>query len=117
MQESGSPEVTPFTCTPALWGQSPELQGAPRRESSLQPGGCQVAGIALLPQCPQDSEIHFWRAWSLMTVASVFTEMAGNTHFLTPSLSCMCVWRVRLPAQPGAGNRLEKVRNASERTG
>lgn len=62
MQESGPPEVTPFTCTPALWDQHPELQGAPRRESSLQPGGCRVAGIALLPQRPQDSEIHFWRA-------------------------------------------------------
>ena len=61
MRESGLTEITPFACTAALWGQRPELLGAARR-AWLQPGGCRVAGIVLLPECPQDSEIHFWRA-------------------------------------------------------
>ena len=29
----------------------------------LQPDGCQITGIGLLPLCPQGSEIHIWRAW------------------------------------------------------
>lgn len=61
MRESGLTEITPFACTPALWGQRPELLGAARR-TCVQPGGCRVAGTALLPERPQDSEIHFWRA-------------------------------------------------------
>ena len=40
----------------------------------LKPDGCQGTGIVLLPECPGVLEL-------LMTVTSLFTDMAGNIPF------------------------------------
>ena len=80
MRESGLTEVVPLACISAVWGQRPERLGAHGRWGrSLV--GYQMARVALLPGCPQGSEIHIWGLELLMTVTFLFTEMAGILHF------------------------------------
>ena len=69
------PGVIPFIYIPAIWSQYPvSLLSAYRREW-LQPDGCRPAGIALLSGCSEGLVL-------LMTVASLFTDIAGNTPHL-----------------------------------
>ena len=79
MQESGFAEITCITCISATWGQYPEFLSAHLREQ-LQPNGCPMADIVLLPGSPQGSEIGGLEL--LLTVSSLFTNKAGNTSFL-----------------------------------
>ena len=67
MQESGFTKIIPFICISVIWGNSLcffhihllQLLRAHCREW-LQLGGCQIAGIGLLPGLPQGSETHIW---------------------------------------------------------
>ena len=58
-----------FICVSAVWGQSPVFH----HREWLQPD----PSIVFLPGCPGELE-------SLMTVTSLFIDMARNTPFLTP---------------------------------
>ena len=54
----------------------------------LKPDDCQIAGIVLFPGCPQ---AHTGRLQSLMTVTSLFTDMAGNSPSLKFIRCCFSV--------------------------
>ena len=58
-----------FICVSAVWGQSPVFH----HRDGLQPD----PSIVFLPGCPRELE-------SLITVTSLFIDMARNTPFLTP---------------------------------
>ena len=58
-----------FICVSAVWGQSPVFH----HREGLQPD----PSIVFLPGCPRELE-------SLITVTSLFIDMARNTPFLTP---------------------------------
>ena len=78
IQESVLAEISPSMCTSAVWGlcpvqSHPEFFRAPCREW-LQPYGCQMAQVLLLPGCPGRPE-------SLMPVTSLCTDSAGNAPF------------------------------------
>ena len=80
------PDIIPFTSISVIWAQyhclsHPELLRAHSREW-LQSDGYQMPGILLL-ECPQDSGTHIGGLESLMSVTSLFTDMAGNIPFLT----------------------------------
>ena len=78
--ESGLTEAAPLARISAVRGQRGELLGAHGRQGrSLV--GYQMARVALFPGCPQGSEIHIWGLELLMTVTTLFTEMAGILHF------------------------------------
>ena len=71
----------PVSCFP-----HPELPWAPPKEW-LQSGGSQVTGILPLPECPWGSPDHGGGLESLMTMTSLFPDMAGSTPYLIPKLS------------------------------
>ena len=101
MQESGLTEIIPFICTSVIWAiilcfHSLGSPTAPGRalQGSLQrmaaESGCYMAGILFLPESPQNSSAHVGRLQSLMTVASLFTDMIGNTPFLNVNSITQC---------------------------
>ena len=67
MRESGFTKIIPFICISAIWGSCLcffhicllQLLRAHRPEW-LKLGGCQIAGIGILPGLPQGSETHIW---------------------------------------------------------
>ena len=75
MQDSGLTEILSFICISAIWSQYPVFFLNVRQREWLQPEGCQIAGIVLLPVCPGRLE-------SWMTVTSLFIDIVGNTPFL-----------------------------------
>ena len=72
IQESGLTEIIPFMCISAAWGQHTAFVLSAHLMDFLQPHGCHTTGIVLLPDWPRGLE-------SLMTVASLFIDKAGNT--------------------------------------
>ena len=73
MQESGLTEIIPFICISAIWGQRLLVFSAHLREQP-QHDSCQITGVVLFPGCPGELE-------SLMTVKSLFIDMAGKIHW------------------------------------
>ena len=74
-QESGLTEISSFICISALWGHypvfsHPEFLKPHHREWPQH----DLAGI-LLSECPGGLEL-------VMSVTSLFTDIAGNTSFL-----------------------------------
>ena len=70
----------------------------------LQPDGCWMAGILLLPECPSGSGTHGKVLESLMIVTSLFIDTAGNISFLrvmlNPSISKWSHVRPQLTPSP-----------------
>ena len=52
MQEPGLTETIPLIGISALWGQHPVSSLSAHCREWLQPDGCWIAGIVLLPGCP-----------------------------------------------------------------
>ena len=51
----------------------------------LQPLGCQITGVILLPECPGGLE-------SMLNVTSLFIDMAGNTPERQSTQYARCHW-------------------------
>ena len=83
MQESGLNEIIPFTCISAIWGQYPMLFLSAHHSEWLQPKSCPIAGTVFPPGFPGGLE-------PLMTVTSLFTDMAGNIPFLSSQIGGLC---------------------------
>ena len=87
MQESGLTEIIPFICISAIWGQHPafftsctSLRLTVGSGCGLTAGRWQVFFSFLSALGAQQLILELQL---LMTVTSLFTEMAGNTSFLT----------------------------------
>jgi len=102
MQESGPDEIIPFISISAIWGQYPVFLLSAHRSEWLQPKGCQIAGTVFLPGCPGGLEL-------LTTVTSLFTDMAGNTPFLSSQIGGLCRWRRQLRWEDLSQQRLFNV--------
>ena len=85
MQESGFTDIIPFAPVSAIWGQylflsHPELLRARSREWLQSAGSSRSTSPSWVPL---GSGTHGGGLDSLMTVTSLFTDMAGNSPFLT----------------------------------
>ena len=102
VQESGISEIIPFICISAILGQYPVfffhilsfLGAHPREWLVWESNGYQIAGILLLLDCPECSGAHIGRLQSLMTVTSLFADMAGSSPFLNPFWEILAIWSV-----------------------
>ena len=89
MQESGLPELIPPICLSALWGQDTALVIDHTLSSSVLTigSGCSLEAARLNRYCsPSWVPLRLRDSYSeesLMTVTFLFTDMAGNTLFLT----------------------------------
>ena len=76
MQEAGLTEIIPSIGISAIWGQYPEFFLSAHRKSGCSLLAARLQILFFLPGCPGGLEL-------LMTVTSLFINVAGNTPFLT----------------------------------
>ena len=74
-EESGLTEISPFICISALWGQYPVFSHPEFLKPHHREWPQHDLAVVLLSECPGGLEL-------VMSVTSLFTDMAGNTSFL-----------------------------------